>query len=456
MVNLTPDVVVIGAGTAGLNARRGAEKRGASALLIDPGPLGTTCARVGCMPSKLLIAASDAAHHANHSSIFGVYADVSIDGAAVLRRVRAERDRFVGFVLDDMHKLHEDELLLHGRGILVAPTTVQVQDGPTIEAKSVVLAVGTRPSLPPLWADVRDRILTNDHIFEMQTLPHRVLVVGTGVMGLELGQALHRLGVEVTIIGRSGRFSFLDDPMVVQTAFEVFGRELDIHPVATVDQVVRLEQGVQVEFTADNLTRIEVYDHIVMAAGRTTNLDRVGLEAIGIDPHTPIDADTLQLGDHPIFVAGDANGLHPLLHEAADDGQIAGANAATFPNLETPPRRTPLSIVFTDPQVARVGLHLDQCARDQIAIGEVNYGHQGRARVMNQHEGIVRIYGDRVSRQIIGAEMVGPRVEHTAHLLAWAVQSLMTVDIALTMPFYHPVIEEGIRTALRDLARSMR
>jgi dihydrolipoamide dehydrogenase len=156
-----------------------------------------------------------------------------------------------------------------------------------------------------------------------------------------------------------------------------------------------------------------------------------------------------------VFFAGDVTGDRPLLHEAADEGRIAGANAAAWPHLQHGHRRTPLAIAFTDPQIAFVGARFGDLDPQCTAIGEVDYENQGRARVMGVDRGLVRIYGDRRTTRLVGATLFGPRMEHLAHLLAWAVQGQLTVNEALQRPFYHPVLEEGLRTALRKLARAL-
>ena len=120
------------------------------------------------------------------------------------------------------------------------------------------------------------------------------------------------------------------------------------------------------------------------------------------------------------------------------------------------PRRTPLAIAFTHPQIALVGRHFADLAPGSFEVGEIDYGDQGRARVMGMNAGLVRIYAERECGALLGAEMFGPRVEHTAHLLAWAIQENVTVDRALASPFYHPVVEEGLRTALQDLAARLK
>ncbi len=460
------DVAVIGAGTAGLNARHAAEQAGKSTLLIDPGPYGTTCARVGCMPSKLLIAAADAAHHVRAASALGVISgEVQIDGRAVMSRVRSERDRFVGFVVEATEAHAAAGRLLQGRARFTGANTLDV-DGPTpctIQFDAAVIATGSVPFVPPPFHDLGDAMVDSAGVFEWTDLPSSVLVVGAGVIGLELGQSLARLGVAVTIVGVGGGLGGLQDAAVRAEAIRIFSETLNLHLDSPVTRAERLEGGrVRAWFTdRDGVAREETYDKLLITAGRRPALYGLALGAAGVALDArgvpeALDPLTLQLGEAPIFMAGDVNNLHPILHEAADDGRAAGLNAAHFPDVHVSPRRLPMGVVFTDPNLAFVGQRGAQIDPLTACTGEVNYGDQGRARVMNVNKGLLRIHGDRRDGTLLGAEMVGPRMEHIAHLLAWAVQQRMTVEQALSMPFYHPVIEEGVRTALKDLERRLR
>lgn len=459
---ITVDVAIIGAGTAGLTARRTVKKAGKKPIMIDPGPFGTTCARVGCMPSKLLIAAAEAAHHVQKAPIFGVHTDgVRIDGAQVLQRVQSERDRFVGFVNKVIEEAKEDGELLVGRAEIAGPGRLLVNGETEVHYSSLIIATGGRPFVPPPFRAVLSRTLTNEDIFEMKQLPESLLVVGLGVIGLELGQAFHRLGVRTTFLGRGDAIGPITDPVVLEEARRVLQKELDLNPSYQLKRIELVDDGVAIDFVDSQGTlRNERFERILMAAGRQPNLDKLGLDKLDIHPDDrrryPIDPDTLQLGTGPVFVAGDVNNLHPLLHEAADDGRIAGANAASYPDVLAKPRRTPLAIAFSDPQIGIVGGGYRALQNCEAKAGEIDYGDQGRSRVHAMNAGKVRIYADQHSGQLLGAEMFGPRVEHMAHLLAWAVQQGLTVEQALDMPFYHPVVEEGLRTALRDLKANLR
>lgn len=454
------DVAILGAGTAGLNARRAAERAGAEAVMIDPGPFGTTCARVGCMPSKLLIAAAETVHQARQGRVFGFDADVAVDGRRVMDRVRRERDRFVGFVMDDVGEHLAADRLIRGRGRLVGPHTIQVDDRTVVEARAIVVATGSRPFIPAPYRGLGDVLLDNEGVFELQELPASLLVVGAGVIGLELGQAMHRLGVRVQIIGRNRSLGGLADPRVVAEAHRVFEGALDLHTDARDVRVERVAGGARVRFAEPGgQVYDDVFERVLVATGRVPNLEGLGLAHAGIQlasPRPRVDPATMQLGGTHVFLAGDVSGARAVLHEASDEGRIAGANAAGYPELRAHPRRVKLGIVFTDPQLAVVGDARALHACPAHRAGEVSYANQGRARVMHRHQGRVRVYAEVASGRLKGAEMMGPAVEHTAHLLAWAVQSGMTVTQALAMPFYHPVVEEGIRTALQDLQRKLR
>ena len=167
---------------------------------------------------------------------------------------------------------------------------------------------------------------------------------------------------------------------------------------------------------------------------------------------------TMQTSIPHIFIAGDASNQLPLLHEAADQGKIAGENAGRYPDVRDGLRRSMIGVVFSNPQIISVGARFAQLEKEygsKLVTGQVSFRNQGRSRVMLVNQGSLRVYADRETGRFLGTEGVGPALEHIAHLLAWAHQQHMTVPQMLDMPFYHPVIEEGLRTALRDVAAKL-
>ena len=454
------DVAVIGGGTAGMVAHRQARKHTDQVVLIEAEQFGTTCARVGCMPSKLLIAASDIAHAASHAQRFGIQAGpVQVDGRAVLQRVRRHRDRFVGGVLDSVGKIPAEDRIL-GRARFVDRQTLRVGDDLTLRAGRTVIATGSRTNVLPFLTDAGSRLVTSDDIFDWTELPGSVVIFGPGVIGLELGQALSRLGVRVRMFGVGGLVGPIQDPEIRAVALQTFQREFPLDPDSKVHEIRETEHGVQVTFDdADGDEATETFDYLLAATGRRPNIDGLGLENTDLeldDQGMPVfDPYTAQCGDSPIFIAGDVNNHLPLLHEAADEGRIAGANAGRWPDVRTGLRRTPLTVVFTDPQIASCGRTIqqtDEHCRGCFAVGSLDFRNQGRSRVMGKSRGLLRVYAEHGTGLFMGAEMLGPAAEHIAHLLAWSAQSRLTVGDMLDMPFYHPVIEEGLRTALQDLA----
>jgi dihydrolipoamide dehydrogenase len=454
MRTVQTDVAVIGAGTAGLGAYRAARAAGRGAVLIEGGVHGTTCARVGCMPSKLLIAPAEAAHAVERFEGFGLRlaGDVVIDGKAVMARVRRERDRFAGFVVQGVDALPAgDKISGHAR--FVDDTTLAVGDT-TIRAKAVVIATGSSAAYPAAWKALGDRLVTNETIFEWTDLPQSVAVFGPGVIGLELGQALHRLGVRVRIFGRGGGVGPLTDPDLVAEARRIFGAEFYLDTDARAEVSLDGER-VAVRYRAlDGGIRSEHFDYVLAATGRAPNVRHLGLEHTSLARDAQgvplFDRETMQCGSAPIFIAGDANNDLPLLHEAADEGRIAGDNAARFPDVHAGLRRAPLAIVFTDPQIAVVGGGFRKARDVAHVVGSVSFDDQGRSRVMQRNRGRLNVYADIGTGSLLGAEMIGPDAEHLGHLLAWARQLDLTIAEMLKLPFYHPVVEEGLRTALRD------
>lgn len=453
------DVVVIGAGTAGMTAYRAAKRAGKEVVLVEADQYGTTCARVGCMPSKLLIAAADAATNARQSHLFGVnVTGVHVDGKAVMQRVRTERDRFVSFVLKDIESFPEADNI-KGRAKFLGDQTIQVNDDLLLHTKSAVLATGSSAVIPPELLDAADRFIQTDDVFYWEDLPKRLVIVGAGVIGLELGVALARLGVEVIVLNRSQRIAGITDPEVLAVAHHLMSESLTLELNAKVTKTEIKNDQVVVHYEQQGQALQVAADFVLSAAGRRPNIANLGLEntAAQLDEKgmPEFDSSTLQVMGTPIFLAGDVNTLHPLLHEAADDGYQSGLNAAQWPAApHSVQRRAPIGIIFSEPQIMRVGLSYADLSKEQVRIGSVDFATQGRSRIMLKNAGVLRVYADKETDRFLGAEMVGPAAEHLAHLLAWSLQMQLTIQQMLAMPFYHPVIEEGLRTALRAATRS--
>ena len=442
------DVIILGAGSAGLAALREVRKRTDHWRIVNDGPWGTTCARVGCMPSKMLIEAANAYHARRALHTFGIEgADaLRVDLPAVLRRVRALRDDFVAGTLA---ATDAGERAISGHARLLDAQRVEV-NGQVHTARRIIIATGSRPIVPEDWLAFGDRILTTDTLFEQPTLGPRVAVIGLGPLGVEIAQALARLGVEVMAFATGKSVAGLSDPAINDALLARLKDEFIVN-VGDKAELREVAGGIQVT----NGSATVVVDQVVAAMGRRPNLEHLGLDTLGValddKGRPPIDPCTLQVSDLPVFIAGDADGDRPLLHEAADEGHIAGLNALA-PTPRGFARRTPLAITFSQPHAAVVGQRHADLPQGQWVVGTVDFARQGRARVAQCNHGRLNVYAEHGSGRLLGAELCAPAGEHMAHLLALAVEQRLTVHDLLRMPFYHPVLEEGLRTALRDAA----
>lgn len=449
------DVAIIGAGTAGLTARREVEKKTQNYVVIDDGPLGTTCARVGCMPSKVLIQVAKDFSRRNHLREQGILngSQLEVDTAEVMLHVRKLRDRFVRGVHSGMARW-QDEKLIRKTARFIDLNTLDLGDE-KIHAETIIIAVGTRPFIPEQLNQYADFVVDTNDFFELETLPQKIAVLGVGVIGLELGQALSRLSLQTTIIGRRPRFAGLTDPEINEYINRRLSEQLDLslggYEVTGVGS-----NGLLKLITDDREIEVEL---LLMAQGRRPNLDRINLAVLGL----PLDSrgipyyqeENFNIPDTNLYLVGDTNLRRPLLHEAADQGRIAGFNAVNDPQCFK--ERVPLSITFCEPNIAIVGKRYEELTRSGIdfVTGRVSFEGQGRSIIKLEEIGLLHLYAEKSSGRMLGAELFAPDGEHLAHLLSWAISCNLTVHETLALPFYHPVIEEGLRTAIRNAAKQI-
>jgi len=422
-------------------------------LLIDDGFVGTTCASVGCMPSKLLIAAAHAAHAIRAAAVFGIGAqEPVIDGPAVMRRVRLERDAFVAGALKSIAAI-PDEIKVRARAHFLDQTCLALDDGSIVSAKAIVIATGSRPMVPAMFQALGPLELTIETIFELADLPASIAVIGAGPLGLELAQALVRLGVDVEVFDQSERLAGLHDTEVTEELKSILAREMPIR-LGVKTSVARAGDAVSLTWTGTS-AGTKRFERLLVATGRPPQLGGLSLAASGLamDKHgTPLfDRNTMQCGTAPVLLAGDACGQVPVLHEAASEGVIAGRNAASFPAVHPANRSVAFAIMFTDPPLAVLG----KPNADGDVIGSASYADQGRAKVEARNAGVVRLYADRDHGRLTGAAMLGPAMDHIAHLLAWAIERGETATSLLELPFYHPTFEEGLKPALREICKAV-
>jgi len=443
------DVAILGAGSAGLFALSQVKRETDNYVLIDGGELGTTCARVGCMPSKVLIQVAEDFHRKSIFEREGIEGaeQLSVDIPAAMEHVQDLRDVFVDRTLGVTDALDESHLI-EGYAKFISNDTIEV-NGEQIKAKSIVIATGSTPIVPSAWQSFAEDVVTTDDFFELEDLPSSMAVIGLGSIGLEIGQSLHRLGVDVAAVDQLTAIAKLEDEKVNDVAVSVIGKEfpLWLGEPATLEKV---ENGIRV-IAGKNQA---VVDKVLASLGRKPNLDKLNLDATDIvldENGIPVfDPSTMQIGDLPIFIAGDVNAERPLLHEAGHEGRVAGYNAVHTP-VEKFKQKVPLGITFCDPDIATAGKQLPELNADEIAIGEIQFAPVGRALIIGKNRGLLRLYVQKSDGLLLGACMCCVKAENLAHLISWSIQNGMTVFDMLKMPFYHPVIEEALQAALYNV-----
>lgn len=447
------EVAIIGAGTAGLSARAEVARHTDNYVVIDNGVLGTTCARVGCMPSKTLIEAANAlSGPALRQQISGLRDQpVLPDASAIMDHVRRLRDQFAGGVRASMGSW--ESRLIRKKAHLTDPHTIDLGDE-TIRARSIIIATGSKPIIPEKWSSYADYLIDTDQFFELPELPPRMAVFGLGMVGVELAQALAKLGVAVVAVTLDKAVGGLTDPEIQEYAFDFFSRKMSLG-LGSAEIIEEVENGLRVGCNDESW----IVDKVLLSLGRAPVVRELGLENLGVSLDArglpSFDPTTFQIEDLPVYIVGDANGARPLLHEASDEGRIAGYKAVTE-STECFQRRTFLSIAFSSPHIAVVGRTYKELTEAGIdfVIGKAAYEKQGRALMTAQNAGRAHIYGDRRDGTILGAELMAPRGEHLAHLLAWLISLNQRAVDTLSLPFYHPTLEESLRKTFRELAEA--
>ena len=445
------NVVVLGAGTAGLVTAAGTAGLGGRVALVERDRMGGDCLNTGCVPSKALIASARAAHVARHGSRWGLR-DREPDFAYehVMDRVRERRatiaphdsaERFESLGVD----------VFAGAGRLLSPREVAVGDI-RLRAAHVVIATGSRASLPPIEGLAEARPYTNETIFDaLRARPDGLLVLGGGPIGCELGQAFARLGVRVSIVEASARILDKEDPdvaEVVRRALETDGVRLVTD--ATVRRVSRQGGRVRMELaTRGGGAETLEAEALLVAAGRVPNVEDLGLEAAGV-AHTrkgvTVDAH-LQTSQSHVWAAGDVTGSYQFTHLADHHARVVVRNILV-PWLKTKVDTRVLPwCTFTSPEVGRVGMSETEAKKAAVAhdvwiqpLGEVD-----RAVVESETEGFAKVVTDKGGGRILGAAIVAERGGDLVHEMAVAMKAgLGLADLAGTIHAY-PTFAELVR-----------
>ncbi len=414
---LTVDICVIGAGSGGLTVAAGASQMGATVALIEKDKMGGDCLNYGCVPSKSLIAAAHAAHVIRNSGRFGV------KGVTPEVDYTALRDHIRGVIAaiepnDSVERFTAlGVTVIKGAARFTGPGEVEA-DGRRIRARRFVIATGSAPAVPPIAGLDAVSYLTNETVFELDARPDHLIVIGGGPIGAELAQAHRRLGARVTVIEM---FDFLgaDDPELSECVRRQFAADgVDLRTGTAVTAVEQNSGGIAVLTEKDGAAdRIEG-SHLLIAAGRTANIEGLGLEAAGVThDRAGITVDRrLRTSNKRIFAIGDVAGPYRFTHVAGYHAGIVLRNILFKLPAKVDYRAVPW-VTYTDPELAHVGMNEAEArAAGDIEVLRWPLHENDRAQAERDTEGLIKVIIGKRGR-VLGATIVGPRAGEL--LLPW-------------------------------------
>jgi len=449
--SLTADLCVIGAGSAGLSVAAGAAQLGLSTVLFEKGEMGGDCLNFGCVPSKALIAAARHAASLRAGEAFGVSAGpAQINWAKVQAHVRAVISAIAP---------NDSQERFEGLGVRVVREAAAFVDPRTVEsartrvrAKRFVIATGSRAAIPPIAGLKSVPFLTNESIFDVARLPERLLILGGGAIGVELGQAFRRLGSEVTLIEAAEILGPSD-----REAAAVVAARLEAEGVAILEgwkAVSVAPDASGVALTIENKAggaRTLVGSHLLVAAGRTPQIDGLGLDAAGVafDKKGVTTSATLRsVSNRRVWALGDANGRALFTHAAGWHASVWVRNVLFKARTRADAQANP-SVVYCEPELAQIGL-TEAGARaahgDRIKIARASFHDNDRAQAMAETEGFCKLVVDK-NAKLLGATIVGAEAGELIAALGLAMSQGLSLR-ALTAPIIaYPTRAEIVKRA---------
>ncbi len=446
------DIVVLGGGTAGTAAAKAAVAEGASVVMFNDGELGGLCILRGCMPTKTMLHAAHLVHDAKHSKTPGVKAQgVEIDFEAVMVNKDAKVARFKAAKLSGIASGGYE--VVDARARFVGPDTVEAGGELYKFEKGAVIATGSVVSLPPIEGMDSVPYLDSDGVMAIKERPNSAIVLGTGAIGLELGQFLARMEAEVTVISRRKIFTDVD-PLVVDEMERALMDEPNIRLVQPSAPVLieKTESGVRVTTKDGKQYEAEV---LVVATGRRAAHDGLGLEEAGVETERGrvICGTDMRSSNPKVFVAGDATGELLLLHVANWEGRVATLNALEGASNHHVEDRLHMAVVFTDPAMATIGMTEQQAKAKGLEVvkASAKWAETGRAITQDVQHGVCILLAEKATGEIVGSQILGPRADDLIHEISTLMYYRGTASQMLEMPWYHPTLSEVFMSLARDL-----
>ena len=451
---MTYDVLVIGAGPAGYVCAIRCAQLGLKTAVVEKESLGGVCLNVGCIPSKALIAASKLVHKIQHADLMGIKAKFEgLDLPALVGWKAGIVNKLTSGV-GGLLKNHKVDVVM-GDAKFVAKNKVEVtgKDGKkTIEAKNIVVAVGSTPIEVPGFAFDGQSVWSSTDALAPKQLPKRMIVIGGGYIGLELGLVYHKLGTEVRVLEFMDRvLPGMEGELSKEMGRSLKKKKIDVVLKAKATGFKKVKGGLEVSAEVEGKPETFECDVVLSCVGRRPNGKGLGLEAIGVkvDERGFIGVDHKRMTNVPgIYAIGDVAGQPMLAHKGSHEGLVAAAAIAGDKGAAYDPACIP-AVIFTDPEIASVGLSMEEAkaAGFEPVEGKFPFGASGRAMSLNETDGWVKVIGDAKTDKLLGVHMIGPEVTELVAEAALAIEMGATVnDLAQTI-HAHPTLPEAMMEA---------
>ncbi|MBT8240358.1 MAG: NAD(P)/FAD-dependent oxidoreductase [Acidimicrobiia bacterium] len=451
------DVVVIGLGPAGETVGGTLAEAGLNVVGIESSLVGGECPYWGCVPSKMMIRASNLLAESRRVADLAGSSTTTPDWGPVAQRIRDQAtddwddtvavDRFVG----------KGGKFVRGKGKITGPDVVEVNGAHYKASKGIVVATGTLAAVPPIDGLADTPYWTNHHIVETKELPESLIVLGGGAIGSELAQVMTRFGVTVSVIEGMDRLLPRNEPEAAEVLAKVFAAEgIDLHTGQFANSV-RFDDSGSGEFTVSMPDGNEIRgEKLLVATGRRTFLDELGVANLGLDDDLrffDVDGTQRVVGVENLWAVGDIAGDGLFTHLATRQGAIAADDI--LGNDTEPLNLDALSAVtFTDPEVGAVGM-TEAEAREagiDVAIGFKMVGHTARGWLHGTgNEGFIKLVVDRDAGVLVGATSVGPHGGEVLGLLSLAVHARVPIPTLRSMIYAYPTFHKGIEDALNEI-----
>lgn len=450
------DGIVIGTGQAGPPLAVRMAGAGQRVAIIERGRFGGTCVNTGCIPTKTMVASAYAAHMARRASEYGV--QVAGDVTVNLTRVKARKDEISGKSRTGVEAWLRGTpgcTVLQGHARFESPTEVRVGDR-LLTAPRIFINVGGRAAIPPLPGLAETPFLTNSTLLDLDTLPHHLLIVGGGYVGLEFSQMFRRFGCEVTIIERAPRLIPHEDEDVSAAVREILEREgIQVRVNATCIALSRTDVGIAAHVDCGEGAPEITGSHLLLAMGRTPNTDDLGLERSGVqrDSRGYVNVDDELLTNVPgIWALGDCNGRGGFTHTSYNDYEIVASNLLDG-DVRRVSDRIPAYNVYIDPPLGRAGMTEAQARQSgrRVLMAKRPMTRVGRAVEKGETQGFMKVLVDGDSRQFLGAGILGTGGDEVIHCILDLMYASAPYTVMQRAVHIHPTVSELLPTMLGDL-----